>query len=264
MNTYMKNFLISIINTYTPNKGRKCSKETEHYLDIIYKVLNSGCKWKHIDDELHYSTYYKKFVYWTELDIFKIAHCFICKIMEKNIGHHNFFKNMFIDSTDLLNKYGFEDVGYTFKFKNKKATRINIIVNDKGFPLSLYVTSANVSDSKAIEKTINNIPIKIIGSRKYPKYLTADKGYINEKMKVKLKKKGINLIYPLRKNNKTIKLNYYQKIKNKDLLHKRYINEHYFTWHKSQNRLNVRYDRKVKLFTSFSYFAALYVAFKKI
>ena len=139
MNPEMKKILVSIININTPKIGRRCSKETEHYLDKIFFVLNSGCKWKHLDDDLHYSTYYKKFVYWSKLNIFKIAHYTLCKIMEKKIGHHNLFKNMFIDSTDVLNKYGFEDVAYGFKFKGKKATRVSIIANDKGI-LCRYAT----------------------------------------------------------------------------------------------------------------------------
>ena len=42
----------------------------------------------------------------------------------KNIGVHNLMETLFMDSTDVLNKYGFEDVNYSFKFKNKKATRV--------------------------------------------------------------------------------------------------------------------------------------------
>ena len=55
----------------------------------------------------------------------------------------------------------------------------------------------------------------------------------------------------MKKNNKKIKLNYYQNIKKKELLSKRYIIEHYFSLHKCQHRLNVRYDRKISLFTFF-------------
>ena len=40
-----------------------------------------------------------------------------------------------------------------FKFKNKKATRVNIIVNQIGIPLSIYVTDASKYDSTLIEKT---------------------------------------------------------------------------------------------------------------
>ena len=83
-------------------------------------------------------------------------------------------------------------------------------------------------------------------------------------LKKKLKKEGIDLIYPMKKNNKKIKLNYYQNKKKKELISKRYINEHYFSWHKCQHRLNVRYDRKINLFTSFTYLSSIYVIFKKI
>ena len=37
----VRKFLVSVINTNIPNKGRKCSKETEHYLDKIYYRLSA-------------------------------------------------------------------------------------------------------------------------------------------------------------------------------------------------------------------------------
>lgn len=264
MNKIMKKFMISIIEYLSPNRGRKCTKEIGHYLEKIYIVLKSGCNWNNIESDLHYTTYYKKFVYWSNLGVFQFAHQKICELLSKNIGVHNLMETLFMDSTDVLNKYGFEDVNYSFKFKNKKATRVNVIVNQIGIPLSIYVTDASKYDSTLIEKTIDCMSVKIIGSRKYPKYLCADKGYTNHNLKKKLKLKGIYLIYPLKSNNKSIKLNYYQKKKTNELLKKRHINENYFSWHKNNKRMNSRYDRKTCLFTSFCYLAATHIIFNKL
>lgn len=260
----MKSFILSVIDLYVPKIGRPCAEEQAHYLDEIYYVLNSGCKWKHIRSKFHYSTYYKKFRYWTELGIFEIAHELICEILEKDVGNHEFYKIMYMDSRDVLNKRGSEETNYTFKFRGKKATRVNIVINSFGIPLAIHPVAANKYDSTLTEPTMNKIIFKIVGSRKYPKYLVADKGYTSKKQKEKLHKKGIHFIYPPKKNNKNIKLNYYQTQKYKLLMPSRHINENYFSWLTCQNRLNIRYDKLISTFNSFLHLGALHTIFNKL
>ena len=103
----------------------------------------------------------------------------------------------------------------------------------------------NIHDSKLIEDTINLSSIKIISSR-----IIADKGYINHKMKKKLKRKKISLIYPYRKNQKEQNTTF-----EKNLLKGRYIVENYFSWLKQYRRIQQRYDS-----TSINYFNFVYLA----
>jgi transposase len=57
--------------------------------------------------------------------------------------------------------------------------------------LNEQVVSTNINDTDLTIKTVDKIPIKIIMSRKYPKYLIADKGYVSIKNKNNLKNKII-------------------------------------------------------------------------
>ena len=47
---------------------------------------------------------------------------------------------MFMDSTDIQNKNGFEDIGRSYKYKFKYATRINVIVDRYGIPISINIS----------------------------------------------------------------------------------------------------------------------------
>ena len=101
---------------------------------------------------------------------------------------------------------------------------------------------------------VNSINVKVIGSR-----LIADKGYISKEYKKKIKKSHrINLIYPARKNqrikNTTFELN---------LLKKRSIVEHFFSWLKNYRKVQIRHDKTVLSFTGFIYLASLNILHNK-
>ena len=110
---------------------------------------------------------------------------------------HNLFFFWFV-----LNKAGFESVIYTYKYKNKKATRVNVISEDSlNIPLTTTITDALVNDSMSTLSVMKSLPIKTQNGKRKKTYLLADSGYINENIKNKLKKK-INLVYPYRSNQK--------------------------------------------------------------
>lgn len=103
----------------------------------------------------------------------------------------------------------------------------------------------------------------IITSRKYPKYLITDKGYVSIKNKNKLKNKII-LVYGKKKKCNNLILNYYQKKKYKRLLKTRSINANFFSWLKQFKRIMVRYDRLTSTFKSFIFLAIFHIVSVKL
>jgi hypothetical protein len=256
MHPLIKKILLEIIKESQSSLGRKPSQDNEHYLDKILMVLYSDIKWKYLEGPLYHDTYRKKFQYWAnELNVFEKTHEIICTLLQDKFYNHNLLNKLFMDSSDILNKNGYECTGRSKKYKFKKATKINIITDQYGIILAIKIVPANKNDSILTEETLDNIKVKIIHSRKYPKYLITDKGYINKKKK-KLEKK-INLIYPDRKNCVNSPYNYTQNIKRKELLKKRYINENAFSWLKNSKRTTIRCDRLLCTFKGFIYLQAL-------
>ena len=117
------------------------------------------------------------------------------------------------------------------------------------------LSPANIHDAKLTETVINNSVIKMPKTK-----IVSDKGYINQKVKNKLKKTiKIKLIYPYRKN---------QEIKNttfeKNLLRKRHIVENFFSWMKKYRQIQQRYDSKSVNYLNFVYLGVIDIIAKKI
>jgi transposase len=85
---------------------------------------------------------------------------------------------------------GYEYIGPNHYDRNKNGNKISIVVTKSGIPLGLKLEPSNIHDINIVNDTIDNISIKIIGSR-----IGGDKGYISTDLKNNLKKnKDINLI----------------------------------------------------------------------
>ena len=101
--------LNNVIKLEQSNLGRKATYDIEHYLDIIYKVLYEKGKWSDLDEILNHNTYYKKFRRWVDQEVFQKAFEILIAVLNKNIFSHKHLEKMFMDSTDIQNKSGFED-----------------------------------------------------------------------------------------------------------------------------------------------------------
>ncbi len=55
-------------------------------------------------------------------------------------------ENFFIDTSIFRNIGGIGDTSYSYKIKSKRGTKVSILVDSKGNPLSIHCVSANVSD----------------------------------------------------------------------------------------------------------------------
>lgn len=217
----------------TINKGRPHKEEIDHYIDIIFKVIKTGISWKDLNEKLNYSTYYKKFIKWNNLNLFENVHKIIIKILSsRNLINT---KDLFIDSTMIKNINGSEYIGPNHYDRNKNGNKITIIVTNNGIPLGLSLAPSNIHDVNLVENTIDNIAIKIVGSR-----IGADKGYISFSLKEKLKKdKNIDLITCNKSNTK----NNINTDEENNFLKGRYIIENLNTWIKNYKRIRNRYDK---------------------
>ena len=85
-----------------------------------------------------------------------------------------------------LAQWGKSSMGFYFGFK------LHLIVNDYGEILNFQVTPANVDDRKVVPELTEGMIGKLFG----------DKGYISEKLFLKLHEQGLQLITRLKKNMK--------------------------------------------------------------
>lgn len=160
--TYYKNLLqiltkekidiiLETLNIFCKNK-RTPMYTNEYYLYYILVVLTKVQTWNSLNSlfnertnkphKNHFKTIEDKHLQWSILNIYKKAYE---KILKKNgkldiKGSQNL--DLFIDSSDIYNKNGSENVGYGCNPK-KKQTRISAICDKNKVILSLFVTMTN-------------------------------------------------------------------------------------------------------------------------
>ena len=219
----------------TLNKGRPEKEDIDHYIDIIFKIIKIGSPWRTLNEKLHFSTYHKKFVKWNNLNLFENIHKIIIKLLNsKNLLFIN-NKDLYIDSTMTKNINGSEYIGPNHYDRNKNGNKISIVVTKTGIPIGLKLAPSNIHDINLVEDTLDNISIKIIGSR-----IGADKGYISNNLKQNLKKnKNIDLITCNKSNSK----NSINTSEENKFLEGRYIIENSNTWIKNYRRIRNRYEK---------------------
>lgn len=219
----------------TINKGRPNKEELNHYIDVIFKSVKLATPWRELNEKLHFSTYHKKFVKWNKFNVFENIHKIIIKLLNtRNILFNN-STDLYIDSTMCKNINGYEYTGPNHYDRNKNGNKISLIVTKQGIPIGLKLAPSNEHDVCLVEDTIDNISIKIVGSR-----IGGDKGYISKKLKKKLKEEtNIDLITCDKINSK----NDINTPEENIFLEKRSIIENCNAWLKNYRRVRNRYEK---------------------
>ena len=138
-----------------------------------------------------------------------------------------------------------------------------VVVDAQGVPLGGLVDSASPAEVKLAEATLNEISVPRLGPgrpRTRPKKLIADKAYDSHPLRETLRKRGISLLVPYRKNranhrmqNEQIKAHY----------QRRWTVERTIGWIGRFKRLVVRYENKLTIYTAFFYLACAMITLRK-
>jgi len=200
------------------------------------------------------------------------------------------YSKIMIDSTNIKNIDGHDYIGACSSDRGRNATKMSIICDKRGVPLSLKFFAGNVSDMKTVQETFNNYSGTLpSSSKKKPTYFLADRGYDSEEIRQYIRnlgyipkipfrrrrqpaKKHIDVIKPKRKYKKN-KKNDNKKIKNKisEYQKKLAINdndrnniERIFGCHDNYKRLQSRWEKTIKSYEELSYFSLAIIAFNRM
>jgi hypothetical protein len=153
-------------------------------------------------------------------------------------------KKLIIDSTTVANRLGSEEVSITPGSRKHKGTKIHVIATESKIPIGITFSDAKTHDSQKVLDTIKTI--KLSTSRAT---ILADKGYVDKKLQILLKKQKINFLAVPKRGMKK-QLTELQKQK----MEKRPRIEHFFASLK-RFRINCRLDRSISSFASFCFIA---------
>lgn len=130
------------------------------------------------------------------------------------------------------------------------------IADASGLPISLWAGAANTHEVKLVEKTIDSKHVK-----GRPQVLIGDMAYDSDPLDKRLKKRGIKLVAPHRKNRK-------KKATQDGRTLRRYVRrwkvERLFAWLQNYRRCGTRFELHVENFLGFVQLACVVILLKVI
>jgi transposase len=137
-----------------------------------------------------------------------------------------------------------------------------VVVDGQGIPLGSHIDSASPAEVTLVEKTLEQIKVGRRGRPKTrPKRLIADKAYDSDPLRRRLRKRGITLFSPYRKNRKNKRR---QGRRMRERYRKRYKVERTFAWISSFRRLVVRYDHNLTIYKAFFHLACAMIVLRRL
>ena len=148
-----------------------------------------------------------------------------------------------IDSTFILNKFGYNKIKRNKYFKNKNCNKISMITDNLGVPLSIFIDSGNVHDLSFIEKHMNDMCILTNKNKNKTNFLLlADKTYESSKHREYVNNFNYQFMIPKKKN----------------MVHNYYFDKDIY---KKRNRL---YNAKTMNYTDFIKYTQLKLKLRKL
>jgi hypothetical protein len=268
---YLKCILEVAKSKYKERRKRKY--ELKEYLTAFIKVLKTFTKWEGLrstDDKYpnHWKSVYNEFNKWTKDGIFNIAFDTFVKnnYFKLNKIRNNRRITMFIDATKINNLRGKEGLTMNNEYRKKNITPLTVICDDNKLPIAFSNIGPNkvfnngrktaCHEITGVQSALDTIPFEI------PSYVNidiiGDKGYLTREI-FHIKNRIVSIIAPKRKNQKVKNTN-----KERKLLNKRSKIEHVFATLKSNHRVYVRCETKLKQYCSFVYLSMLEMYFNFI
>ena len=126
------------------------------------------------------------------------------------------------------------------------------MVDGQGVPLGDYLHSASPAEVKLAETTLASIRVRrrhrAGRPRQKPKRVIADKGYDSEGLRERLRRCGVQLLAPHRKNRSKSRLQEGRALRRSK---RRWTVERTIAWLGNFRRLVVRYDRSLTIYRRF-------------
>lgn len=119
-------------------------------------------------------------------------------------------------------------------------TKLHLVVDSRGIPLSATVTAGERHESTQLEAVLGRIRLRRPGSgrpRTRPRVLAGDKGYSYPRIRRYLRRRGIRPVIPTRKNQRP------HPAFDKGTYRRRNIVERVVGWLKESRRLGTRYEK---------------------
>jgi transposase len=265
----LTNIQVEILAKHLPQPQAKTGRPAYTNLELlpgILKVLRAGCRWRDLDYKGYpsYATHWRRLRYWQIKGGFDDLFNYLLKMLNQEDKLE--LEVTAIDGT-LIQSFAFKELTQYSGHYHKTGTKISLVVDNQGIPLSRLLTLGAANDWSLAKGTIEQInPTLLAGVKR----MLADKGYSNTHMMAYLYSLGITPDIP----EKALPVFWRQKLvfKNLDELrirgpsngHKRFVVERSNAWIKNFRRLRFRFDYSILSFSALLNLALVVLCVRKL
>ena len=157
-----------------PGPGRS-RKPNRAVMNGLWFILWTGCQWKAIATAwfgVSSSVLHERFQTWQEQGIWEQVFRSMLRFYARNRRIQ--WKWQAVDSRSCASPLGGDDTGKNPTDRGKKGSKIHILVDQRGAPLSVWITGANQHDKWSLDDVVIHIAVERPTSEQH---LCADRGY---------------------------------------------------------------------------------------
>jgi transposase len=248
-------------NLFKPTTNTKYT--LDQILDVIEYVLITGASWRSIDlpifNELNirWQSIYYHFQKFSKANVFKKVYLQLLDVYFKQ-NRSGKLKYLSVDTSFVRNQCS-KHVAFNGYYKKKRLSKLSMIVDSNGVPISALITEGNHNDQKLFHRNWKNLFVEITSTNnnnKHKRYLLADAIYDAELVRQSAIDKNITpIIWKRKYKGRSIQLS-----KNhKQIFKRRIVIENCFSWIYQNQRTYKRFDKSNQSYLSF-----LFMAFSRI
>nr|WP_217808813.1 IS5 family transposase [Nocardia donostiensis] len=242
--------------TPRPQGGGTAPTDERAVFTAVVFVLTSGCAWRMLPPSFGVTvpTAHRRFTMWTEAGLWRRLH----RAVLDELGSRGLidWSRAVIDAASVPSQKGGPLTGPSPVDRGKSGSKIHVLSDRAGIPLSVGISAADTNDGQALRPLVKAIPA--IRSRRGPRRrkpakLHADKAYDSAELREWVRERGIAVRIARKGIESSDRLGCH-----------RWVIERTISWMTGYHRLNIRYDRKASHFLAFLTLGAALTGFKKL
>ncbi|MEV5283541.1 IS5 family transposase [Streptomyces sp. NPDC006703] len=235
--------------------GRRRHGDREVLAAIIF-VATSGCTWNQLPPGFGPSgvTAFRRFTEWSQARVWAKLHRLV--LDELGARGELDWSKCAIDSVSVRALKGGRLTGLNPTDRGKAGSKIHLIVDRNGLPISIGISAANDHDSLALIPLMRGIPpihSRFGPRRRRPAKLHGDKGYDYDHLRNWLRRRQIVPRIARRGIEASDRLGRH-----------RWVVERTMSWLNGCRRLHRRYERKPEHFLAFAGIASTLICYRRI
>ncbi|MFX0574363.1 IS5 family transposase [Nocardia nepalensis] len=241
--------------TPRPQGGGTAPTDERVVFTAVVFVVTSGCAWRMLPPSFGVTvpTAHRRFSVWTEAGLWRRLH----RAVLDELGSAGLidWSRAVIDAASVRAKKG-SMTGPSPVDRGKSGSKIHVLSDRAGIPLSVGISAANTNDAEALKPLVKALPA--IRSRRGPRRrkpgkLHADKAYDTADLRRWVRDRAIAVRIARKGIESSERLGCH-----------RWVIEPTISWLTGYHRLNIRYDRKATHFLAFLTLAATLTCYKKL